>query len=207
MFDLHIHTIYSLDGKEKPEDILKYLKKKGFRGLAIVDHNTIKGALKVIKRKDMVVIPGMEINTRKGHILAFGIMEEIKSREADEAIDEIHDKGGIAILAHPFRFSKPCIKADAFEALNGRCFPMQNKKAYEYVLKNNFAYTAGSDGHYLWEMGRIYTKMEAEDIDEAINEILKKRVEIGGENSFLHPIKCKFYSSIDFIRRGFKRVR
>ncbi|OYT58682.1 hypothetical protein B6U81_07505 [Thermoplasmatales archaeon ex4484_30] len=67
MFDLHVHTCYSLDGNEKPEEIVKYLKKKGFKGAAIVDHNTLKGALEV-KSSDFLIIPGMEIKTGKGKI-------------------------------------------------------------------------------------------------------------------------------------------
>ena len=51
MFDLHIHTCYSTDGREKPERIAKYLKKKGFRGMAIVDHDTMKGAIKARNEK------------------------------------------------------------------------------------------------------------------------------------------------------------
>jgi len=208
MFDLHVHTIYSLDGQEKPEKIAKYLKKKGFIGMAIVDHSTLKGALK-IKLKDFIIVPGMEINTKKGHILALGIKEEIRSKEAKEIIEETREKGGISVLAHPFRFSKPKIKADAVEALNGRCFPVQNKRAYEYVMANKFPYTAGSDGHFLWEMGKAYAIINAKNVDDVLDAIMKKDVEIGieNENSIWHPIKCKIYATYDFIKRGFKRVK
>ncbi len=207
MFDLHIHTCYSLDGTEKPETMAKYLKKRNFRGMAVVDHDTVKGALKARNiEKDFLVIPGMEIKTDKGHILAFGIYEEIKSKEAEEAIDEIHDKGGIAILAHPFRFSRPMIKTDVVEAINGRSFPSQNIKALKFAKEKNLPCTAGSDAHYLWEAGVAYTIMNAESIDDAIEEILKGRTEIKGGQTFWHPLKCQIYSFSSFVRRGFRRV-
>ncbi|MEM1513482.1 MAG: PHP domain-containing protein [Candidatus Thermoplasmatota archaeon] len=205
-FDMHIHTIYSSDGNEKPEDIIRYMKKMNFSGIAVVDHNTLEGARKAMKiSKNFIVIPGMEIKTTKGHILAIGIEEEINAR--NNIIEEIHQKGGIAIVAHPFRFSKIKINADAIEAINGRNFPYQNKKAIDFANKNSIPFTAGSDGHYLWEMGKIYTEMNAESIDDAIDEIMKKRVIIGGENSFFNPFKCKIYSFSSFVRRGFRRVK
>jgi len=148
-FDLHIHTKYSPDGKEEPEKIAKFLKKRGFAGMAITDHDTIKGTN--VKVKDFIVIPGEEIKTDGGHILALGIKEEIRSREADVAIEEIHDKGGIAIIAHPFRFMRPNVrKIDAVEVINGRSFPGQNRKARQYALKRMLPFTAGSDVHFIW---------------------------------------------------------
>jgi len=205
-FDLHIHTIYSSDGNEKPKDIVNYMKKMNFSGMAVVDHNTLEGAKNAAKiAENFLIIPGMEIKTKKGHILAIGIEEEIKADE--DAIEEIHEKGGIAIVAHPFRFSKVRIDADAIEAMNGRNFPYQNKKAIKYANEKNMPFTAGSDGHYLWEMGKVYTEMNAESVDDAIEEIIKKRVKIGGENNFFNPFKCKIYSLASFVRRGFKRVQ
>ena len=205
-FDLHIHTKYSLDGKEEPRKIAKFLKKSGYGGIAITDHDTIKGAFG-IDIEDFVVIPGEEIKTSGGHILAIGIEEEIESRNADEAIDEIHSKGGIAIIAHPFRYSKPGVATiDAVEVINGRNFPMQNKRAMEYAKRRRLPMTAGSDAHFMWEMGRAYTIMEAHDIDEALQAIIKGETRVGSNMTFWHPIKSTVFSSLDFIRRGFKRV-
>ncbi|MBC7080784.1 MAG: PHP domain-containing protein [Thermoplasmatales archaeon] len=204
-FDMHIHTIYSPDGNENPKDIIKYLKKKGLDGMAIVDHNTLQGAKNAIKiSENFLVIPGMEIKTRKGHILAIGIEEEINGKE--DIIEEVNEKGGIAIIAHPFRFSRIRINANGIEVMNGRNFPHQNKKAIEYANKKNIPFTAGSDGHYLWEMGKIYIEMDAEKVDDAIEEIMKRRVKVVGENNFFNPFKCKIYSFSSFVKRGFKRV-
>jgi len=206
MFDLHIHTCYSTDGKERPEKIAKYLKKKGFRGMAIVDHDTMKGAIKARNEKieNFLIIPGMEIKIGKNHVLAIGVDEEIKSRDED-AIDEIHDKGGIAILAHPFRFYSPTIETDVVEIINGRSLPSQNKRAREYAKKIGKPVSAGSDAHFLWEAGVAYTMLNAESVDEAIDEILKG-AEVGGGKGIIHPLKCQAYALASFIRRGFKRV-
>lgn len=208
-FDLHIHTKYSLDGKEEPEKIAKFLKINGFKGMAITDHDTIRGALN-LKLKDFIIIPGEEIKTNGGHILAIGIKEEIKSRAANEAIEEIHDKGGIAIIAHPFRFMKPNVsKIDAVEVINARCFPKQNKMARKYAEKRSLPITAGSDAHYLWAAGKAYTIVNAnvDSIDDIIEEILRKRTSVEANYNFIHPLKCSFYSFLSFARRGFKRIK
>ena len=205
-FDLHIHTKYSLDGKEEPDKIAKFLKKAGFKGMAITDHDTIKGALNV-KVNDFIVIPGEEIKTDGGHILGIGIKEEIKSRVASIAVEEIHDKGGIAIIAHPFRFMKPNVeKIDAAEVINGRAFPRQNKKAMEYAMRRRLPMTAGSDAHFMWEMGRAYTIIDAESIDDILDAILKGKTSVGSNTRFYYPLKSQIYSFADFVRRGFKRV-
>ena len=207
MFDLHVHTCYSSDGKETPVTIVKYLKKKGFNGMAVVDHHTINGALNAMNIKDdFLIIPGVEINTKKGHILALGVKEEIRSVEPMEMIEEIHDKGGISVLAHPYRFSIPQLKTDAVEALNGRNFPSQNIKAISYVESNNLPYTAGSDGHNLWEMGTSYTLMNAETVDESLDAILKRKIEVKGNHSMWHPVKCQLSSLKSFVFRGCVRV-
>jgi len=208
VFDLHIHTIYSDDGTEKPEKIASFLKKKGFKGMAIVDHHTIEGSLHALRHVDnFIVIPGTEINTPGGHILAMGVLEDIKARLPDEVVEEIHDKGGIAILAHPFRFMKPAVKKiDAVEVINARCFPSQNKKAMKYAMDRKLPQTAGSDSHYIWSLGKAYTRLQAENWQDAIEEILKGRTEVFSDYNFIHPLKCSFYSFLSYARRGFRHV-
>ena len=64
--DLHLHSIYSGDSLIKPENAIKYAKKKGLDGFAITDHETLKAYNLLIKRKqyeDFIIIPGMEIAT------------------------------------------------------------------------------------------------------------------------------------------------
>jgi len=42
-FDLHIHSKYSQDGILEPKAIVDIAASKGLKGIAITDHNTIKG--------------------------------------------------------------------------------------------------------------------------------------------------------------------
>ena len=58
-YDLHNHTNHSPCSNLKPEILLKFVEKRGMNGIAVTDHNTIKGALevkKLNKDKDFEVI-------------------------------------------------------------------------------------------------------------------------------------------------------
>lgn len=169
---MHNHTKYSQCSNLEPEMLLKLAKKKGMNGIAVTDHNTIKGALKakkINKEKDFEVIIGDEINTNYGDALAFYIQEEIKSRELFSVIDEIKAQDGIIAIAHPFRTSiNPSLKftypiekiknkIDAIECFNARTLPGNNIKAQVLAKKLDIAGIGGSDAHFKFEIGKAYT--------------------------------------------------
>ena len=127
MIDLHIHSKYSFDSLLSPRTILKVAKKRGLTGIAVTDHNTIRGALEVRrinKDPDFAIIIGSEIITDIGDIIGLCINEEIKSCNSIEVVEEIKDQGGFAILPHPFRghnLNQHIIEQfDAIEVFNGR---------------------------------------------------------------------------------------
>jgi len=104
--DLHIHSQYSEDGTGTIEEIIKFLQKKELNGMAITDHNTVEGGLKALKiaPKDFIVIPGVEISTADGHIIALDVKKNIpRNRPVEETIELILDRGGIPIVPHVFR--------------------------------------------------------------------------------------------------------
>jgi predicted metal-dependent phosphoesterase TrpH len=68
--DPHFHTRYS-DGINKVKDIVRKAKKLGI-GIAITDHNEIKGAVEVDKYKSILTIPGIEVTSKAGtHLLVY----------------------------------------------------------------------------------------------------------------------------------------
>jgi predicted metal-dependent phosphoesterase TrpH len=183
-FDFHIHSKYSFDSFTNPQDIVKAAKKNGISGIAITDHNTVKGSIvtKKYMSKDFIVISGAEINSEVGHICALFITEDIKSKSALEIIDEIHNQNGLAVLAHPFKSSRLTInediikEIDAIEVFNSRTKQDYNQKAYEFAAKMKKPFTAGSDAHFLKEIGN--TKLFLDDISDEEDirySILKNR--------------------------------
>ena len=70
LFDMHVHSKYS-DGVRKIRRILKRANTLGI-GVAITDHNKIKGAVMAYKNRfDVRIIPGIEIMTTRYEELLF----------------------------------------------------------------------------------------------------------------------------------------
>jgi len=79
--DLHMHTIYSYDGTASVSAVLTRAKQVGLDVIAITDHDEIKGALKALELAPsygIEVIPGIEITTAEGDLLALNITEAVE---------------------------------------------------------------------------------------------------------------------------------
>lgn len=211
--DLHCHSYHSKDGISSPESLLVQAKKRGLDGIALTDHNNTKGWKRAQKKAEelkMLFIPGEEIKIREngkfiGEILAYFIKEEInpEGKTGEEIIKEIHNQGGIAIIAHPYHWKKPFKElekykniVDGVEVFNSRS---QSKKGNEMSLffaeKNKLPITAGSDCHTKWEIGNAYIETNTNNLKE---DILNKKIKIAGKQSLffiqlLSPISKIIY--------------
>jgi predicted metal-dependent phosphoesterase TrpH len=68
--DLHFHSRYS-DGNNAVSSIAKRARELGI-GIAITDHNEIKGAVEVDRYRGVLNIPGIEVTSREGtHLLIY----------------------------------------------------------------------------------------------------------------------------------------
>jgi predicted metal-dependent phosphoesterase TrpH len=176
-YDLHIHTHYSPCSINKPASVLARAKKIGLDGIAITDHNEIKGALEthsLNKDPNFEVIIGEEVMTDQCEVLAYYVKEKIKPGRYEDVIREIRRQGAVCSIAHPFSggrrahidpdfFEKLPRKflPDALETFNGRIvFSSANKRAKALAEKLGLAQTGGSDGHFLFELGTGYTTFE-----------------------------------------------
>jgi predicted metal-dependent phosphoesterase TrpH len=169
-FDLHIHSKYSYDSFLSPENIIKIAKKRGLDGVAVTDHNTIKGGIETSKRNsinDFNVIVGSEIKTEYGDIIGLLLNEEVKSRIFIQVVEEIKNQGGLVILAHPFRkridFPIELLKyIELIEAFNARSSRNLNARALEFAGKFNKPMTAGSDAHLGFEIGQAHAHLSGD---------------------------------------------
>ncbi|MGC8581756.1 MAG: CehA/McbA family metallohydrolase [Thermoplasmata archaeon] len=165
--DLHVHTIYSVDSAITPEEIISYCKIKNLDGVAITDHNTLEGfntVGKIIKKAGLIVIPGEEISTSQGHLIALFINEKIeRGMDYIESIKRIHMQHGIAIAPHPYRSPHKVYKKelleniDGIETINGRSSNRENRKAKKLAMNMNLPGLGGSDCHNAPALGNAYT--------------------------------------------------
>ncbi|WFN37406.1 methyltransferase domain-containing protein [Methanomicrobium antiquum] len=179
-FDFHIHSDYSYDSDSKIEDIVKEAKKKGLNGIAITDHETIKGALEAININhdpEFQIIIGSEIKTEYGDIIGLFLKDEISSRNFIEVIHEIKNQDGIVVLPHPYRGTKIqniinnelLEHIDLIETFNSRTGRYDNFYAEELAQKYNKPTIGGSDAHCLSEIGLVSIKC---DLDTDLKEQL-----------------------------------
>lgn len=219
--DLHIHSQYSEDGIGSPKEIIKSLKKKGIQGMAITDHNAIKGSLKALKiaPKDFIVITGTEISTKDGHIVALNVKENIASgASVEETVEKIIESGGMPIVPHLYRnmsgLKKEKLKTirtkiSAIEVFNSCSLPQTNMKTAKIAREFKLGGTGGSDSHDPIYAGYAYTIVDTSDMnaDTVLSEIHKKKTWGEGITMPLEYRRDRMLLSIkQFFQRGLKRI-
>jgi len=185
--DLHVHTFYSGDAITSPREAVLWAKKAGLHGLAITDHDTLKGALKaheIGRREGVLILPGMELESRGGHVLALCPLEPVRpGNSLAETVETVREAGGLAILAHPYHLLAPRawdlegLRAlDAVEVLNASdpLAALSTRLAIRLARALGKPETGGSDAHFPEAIGAAYTVVEADpDPDEVLSAIEK----------------------------------
>jgi predicted metal-dependent phosphoesterase TrpH len=105
--DVHLHTD-EVDGLQSAADLLDYAEHHtDLDVVAITDHDEVRGAhkardLAAQRNLRVHVIPGTEVTTRHGHLLALYVDQTFPMlKSIDTTLAAIHEAGGIAIVPHP----------------------------------------------------------------------------------------------------------
>ncbi|MGA7923795.1 MAG: CehA/McbA family metallohydrolase, partial [Thermoplasmata archaeon] len=106
--DMHVHSVHSPDSRLTLETIVELLGPRGLQGFALTDHNTVDGHVRLheLQRRfpRYLFIPGVEVSTADGHLLAYGITSPPpRDRPVAETARWVADHGGVSVLAHPYR--------------------------------------------------------------------------------------------------------
>ena len=170
--DLHVHTDYSLDCGTPLDRIIGRCIEKGINCVAIADHGTAEGALKLQENAPITVIVAEEILTPDGEIMGMFLKESIPSGlSVAETISRIKAQDGLVCVPHPFDiFRNSALRnhiieeiadqIDIIEVFNSRSLPpQQSAKARAFARKHNIIQGAGSDAHTLQEIGHAYVQM------------------------------------------------
>lgn len=191
--DLHIHTTYSYDSSCTVPAVLEWAASStDLDVIAITDHDALGGAKEAMKRAPdfgIQVIPGCEITTRDGHLLALFIDKPIPAgRPLLETVLRVGDQGGICVAAHPTAFLVHGMKGETIraaledprareilvgiETMNTGLFHLgSNQGAQQLNDELKLASTGGSDSHVFWTIGYGYTEFEgttAQDLRRAL---------------------------------------
>ena len=175
--DLHVHSQGSYDGHEPVELILEHAAEIGLDGVVITDHDEIEEsryAASIAPEYGLLGIPGVEVSTANGHLLAIGVSDAPEpGRPIQETVTRVRELDGAAVVPHPFQRSRHGVRrrhipdADAIEVYNSMLFTgYRNRRANVYAVENAYPKVGASDAHYLPNVGRAYTEIDlAEPVD------------------------------------------
>jgi predicted metal-dependent phosphoesterase TrpH len=193
--DLQLHSDLG-DGLAPPEAILDAAERVGLNVIALTDHDDIRGAFVIRdlasrRGSPVEVVPGVEVTTRSGHLLALWIEDEVPMfAPLAQTIALIHSRGGIAIVPHPLSYltfsigegalrslhaAQPESRIDGIELVNpsyaGRV--RRARAAWLNARLLGAAETGSSDAHHKELVGTAWTEFagsSAADLRRAIAE-------------------------------------
>lgn len=193
--DLHMHTIYSFDGTASVPAVLKRAQQVGLDVIAITDHDEIAGSLKAMELAPnfgVEVIPGIEITTAEGDLLAFDITQKVKrGLSLVETLLNVGELGGYCIAPHPMAEVFGVKSLSAYSILKATRHPQAARvligietfnattldktgNKYARILANrlSLAQTASSDAHVIQAIGLGMTEFDGHTARELKKALL-----------------------------------
>jgi predicted metal-dependent phosphoesterase TrpH len=177
--DLHIHTSHG-DGLDSIEAIFEHVETRtDLDVIAITEHDHLETALAAREvwarghyRFDL--IPGVEVTTLEGHVIALYVEDPIPSlRPVEETIEAVRRQGGVCFVPHPMswltrsigpgtmaRVAAADLRFDAIELASGsppaRVAHAKARRlnAERYPLPE----VGASDAHFRQAIGAGYTR-------------------------------------------------
>lgn len=178
--DLHIHTSYSYDSLCSVPAVLEWAANIAeLDVIAITDHDAFGGSLEAAQlapKFGIEVIPGCEIATRDGHLLALYIEHPVPpGLPLLETLLRVGEQGGLCVAAHPRAFLAHGVtaeivrdvlrNADARQVLvgietwnTGVLYQGSNRYAQRIQAEVGLAPVGSSDSHVVWTVGFGYTE-------------------------------------------------
>lgn len=185
--DPHVHSDGSYDGHEPVELILEHAADIGLDAVVITDHDEIEQSLRAASlapRYGLIGIPGVEVSTAHGHLLALGVEELPRSGQPfGDTVDAVRELGGVAAVPHPFQRSRHGVRkrriddCDAVEVYNSMLFTgYRNRRAKSFAERYTYPKLGASDAHYLPNVGRAYTEITIETERGSTTDITRDTV-------------------------------
>jgi hypothetical protein len=213
--DLHVHTNFSKDGESSVEAILRAAEVAGLDAIAITDHDSVDGARKALASETSVlVIPGIEVTTKQGHLLVLGVTELIPAGlDVVDTVEIARKMGALLILPHPYHVWRHGVArrkkigmnvVDAIETFNSRYIVgSANRKAARIAERLGKPCVAGSDAHHARFVGFGRTFVEADrTVPSILAAIRAGKVTCGGKQT---PLRTYTHQSLNNTWRKIKR--
>ncbi len=169
--DLHLHSRYSHDSSTSLDALIQRARECGLDRIALTDHNTAEGALQLAKLAPELTIVGEEAKTREGELIGLFITRRVPPYlRPEEAMDLIHELGGLTYIPHPLdrnrshfrseRIVELADRIDIIETYNPWAEPSANRAAVELAAELGKVAATGSDSHGVEEIGRSWMEVD-----------------------------------------------
>lgn len=186
--DLHIHTTHSWDGTSTVSAVLKKVVEcTDLDVIAITDHDQVRGGFEGMELAPLYgieVIPGCEISTADGHLLALFIQQLIpRGLSLKETLLRVRDQGGLCIAPHPGARGASSLTPKAIQSAlqdpetrsilvgietynAGLVYQGSNRVAQQLADELSMAQVGNSDAHMLWMIGTGATRFPGQTAAE-----------------------------------------
>jgi predicted metal-dependent phosphoesterase TrpH len=179
--DLHIHSRHG-DGMATVAEVLRHTEDHtDLDVIAVTEHDTLRAteeARDLCARNSyrFDIIPGMEVTTLDGHLLALFIDDPVPSfKRIEQTLAAIHRQGGLAVVPHPLSrltrsvnektlariaaIANDGVHFDGIEERNqspaGRISSARARRLNQGLFR--LAAVGSSDAHFLPSIGSAYT--------------------------------------------------
>ncbi len=198
--DLHLHTTYSPDGTFTVRAALSRAAECGLDVIAVTDHDVMGGAFEALElapEYGIEIVPGCEISTAEGHLVALYISRPVPPGLSLAAtVRKVAEQDGLCIAAHPTSWKSPAslslgaiqhalaqpgiaetlVGIEAYVA--GSWYALRHPALRRFVRKSGLVPVGGSDAHVLRALGLVTTRFAGKTASDLRAALMQKSVEV-----------------------------
>ncbi|MGI9614560.1 MAG: PHP-associated domain-containing protein [Acidimicrobiales bacterium] len=190
ILDLHTHSVQSDDGRAKVSNYCQWIRKKELPldGFVLTEHrqwDDVSDYRDLEDEYDLLILKASEVETDYGHVLVFGVNDDLVNSfdfaKIDNPLPDVLEAaercGAFAAPCHPGRknvglfahYEKraPVDGVHTVEVLNGGSIPGEDELSVAKAAEFGYRGFGGSDSHIVSRIGYCATDFDAEiaDID------------------------------------------
>jgi predicted metal-dependent phosphoesterase TrpH len=183
--DLHSHSVKSDDGRARVESYCQWIRRREIPidGFVLTEHRQFDDESDYRPLEDefgLLVLKGSEVETDYGHVLVFGVNEDMRAAfdftdirlPLAHVVREASRCGGVAVPCHPGRPTVglcshydergPVDDVQIIETRNAGSRVGEDEAAIALAEKHGYLGVGGSDAHLVSQIGRCATSFPIE---------------------------------------------
>jgi hypothetical protein len=226
--DLHMHTIFSYDGTATVPAVLRRAHAVGLDVIAITDHDEIASALEAVTlapHYGVEVIPGIEITTAEGDLLALFITEKVPAGlSLVDTVLKVRALGGVCIAPHPMsggmgmkslsvnsiltalRNSRVAETLIGIEAYNATALDQVSISTARLLTSHrNLTSVGNSDAHILGAIGLGATEFEGRSAADLLSALRSGRTSIRRQKQW-NAVRILSSWAVNYVGSVFTRL-